>query len=98
MSNSTVKVVPFEKKDSVTEHGGGGGGGISPITNIFIKRVTNGWIITSMSHDLGEEVSDNYEGVDLTEVFDTDGSDDGDKQAILAIIESMGLENQIKLR
>lgn len=67
---------------------GDDGGDIVRSESITIKSVSNGWVITTSFED-GEEV---------TEVFDTDGNDNGNLQTIRCIIESMGLENEIKLK
>ena len=58
------------------------------IESVHIKKVLNGWIITS-TYDNEEEV---------VEVFDISGTDNGHRQAILAIMESMGIQQEIKLK
>jgi len=74
------------KSEDDTDFKDGDDGGFTPFESITIKHVSNGWMITT-SYEDGEEV---------TEVFDIDGKDNGDLQAVKAIIESMGLENSIK--
>lgn len=75
-------------KDSESDFGDGDDGGVVASENISIKPVDNGWIITTFFED-GDEV---------VEVFDNDGADNGDLQAVQCILESMGLENKIKIK
>ena len=58
------------------------------IESIVIKKVTNGWMIVTVFEDDSES----------TEVFDLDGNDNGNLQAVKCILESMGLEKEIKIK
>ena len=58
------------------------------IDNIAIKRVDNGWMICVIYEDESESLY----------VFDVGGKDDGDKDAVKHILESMGLENTVKIK
>jgi len=55
---------------------------------IVIKAVSNGWCVTTIYED----------GEDIIEVFDTDGTDNGNLQTIKCILTSMGLEQEIKVK
>lgn len=56
--------------------------------SINIKQASNGWVVTTSYED----------GSEITEVFDNDGSDNGDLQAVKAILESMGVEDKVKIK
>ena len=71
-----------------TKHSDGDDGGIVSTESIIIKSVDNGWIIETFFED--ESI--------VVEVFDNDGKDNGNVQALNCIVQSMGLESEIKLR
>lgn len=58
------------------------------VDQIVIKRVDNGWMVAVIYDDETESMF----------VFNVEGEDDGDKDAIKQILESMGLENVIKIQ
>lgn len=58
------------------------------VEQIIIKRGENGWIIIVMYEDDTESMF----------VYNVDDKNDGDKEAVKQILESMGLENTIKLK
>lgn len=69
------------------EYGDGDDGDNTPMDSVTVKSISNGWMITTTFDD----------GDDVVEAFDTDGKDDGDLQTVKCILESMGLENKIKV-
>lgn len=90
MQNSGAAILQFpsEEKKPIIKDGDGEDGDKVYIDNIIIAMATNGWIITS--------VYDNDE--DVTEVFNWESDKEANKKTILAIIESMGLQEEVKLR
>jgi len=65
---------------------GDDGGEFESFEAVTVRQVANGWMITTSYED----------GSEVIEVFDNDGSDNGDLQAVKAIIESMGLDTTVK--
>ena len=59
-----------------------------PTESINIRSVDNGWMITTVFED----------GSEVIEVFNTDGKDNGNIEAIKCVIESMGIEHEAKLK
>ena len=74
--------------DPMTKDGDGGDGEIISVASITINSVDNGWIITTTFEDETE----------ITEVYDVSGNDDGNRQAVECVIDSMGLQNDIKIK
>lgn len=68
--------------------GDGDDGEFTPTENINIKSVANGWMVTTSFED----------GTEVVEVFDTDGNDNGNLQTVQAVLESMGVEDEIKIK
>lgn len=76
------------RTETLTKDGDGDGGDFVQVEGIVIKSVSNGWVITTY-----------FEGDEkVIEVFDTDGNDNGNLQAIKCIIESMGIGDEIKIK
>ena len=73
---------------TTTKDGDGGDTEIEGLANINVKKVDNGWIINTEYDDAD----------DVTEVFNNTEQSDGNRKAIQAIIESMGLENEVFLK
>ena len=71
-----------------TEYGDGDDGGVVATETIIIRSADNGWIIETFFEDDSS----------VTEVFDNDGKDNGNIQAVNCILQSMGLESEIKIR
>ena len=71
-----------------TEYGDGDDGGVVATETIIIRSADNGWIIETFFEDDSS----------VTEVFDNDGKDNGNAQAVNCILQSMGLESEIKIR
>lgn len=65
------------------------GDGVVGISEITIKKADNGWVITSLFAD--EEMTE------IIEVFNVEDLKDGEKKAVQCIIDSMGLQNNIKI-
>ncbi len=76
------------KQRNQTKHGDEDGTDVVSSELVQIKSVDNGWIITTFFED----------GSEVIEVFDTEGADDGDLQALSCIIESLGLEQSFVVR
>ena len=75
------------KQRNQTKHGDEDGTDAVSSELVQIKAVDNGWMITTMFED----------GSEVIEVFDKEGADDGDLQALSCIIESLGLEQAYKV-
>lgn len=86
-SNNAIKLL-HDKKDPYTKDGDGDDGEIISVEKIEISAVTNGWIVHTM-YENGDE---------FVEVFDVDGVDNGNRQAVECIMESMGISHEIKLK
>lgn len=86
-SNNAVKFIPKNSGPSFKD-GDGDDGEIVLLEKIEVSSVSNGWVIHSF-YENGDE---------FVEVFDTDGTDDGNRQAVQCIIESMGLDKEIKVK
>ena len=71
-----------------TQYGDGDDGGIVAVETIIIRSADNGWIIETFYED----------DSNFVEVFDNDGKDNGNLQAVNCILQSMGLESEIKIR
>jgi len=65
-----------------------GDDGESYVDQIVVKRVDNGWMIAVVYEDEGESMF----------VFNVDGKNNGDKDAVKQIVESMGLESVVKFK
>ena len=67
---------------------GDGDDGETYVDQIVVKRVDNGWMIAVVYEDEGESMF----------VFNVSDKNDGDKDAVKQIVESMGLESVIKFK
>lgn len=81
---SAIEALDF----SVKNKDGDGSEEIVEFEYMTIAPTSNGWMITTVYND----------GSEVIEAFDNDGNDNGNLQTIRAILESMGLQNEIKVK
>ena len=90
--SNTLKLLSGIEKETpktVIKDGDGGGEEIVEIYNIVIGIASNGWVVTSL-YDNEDEI---------TEVFTVTGEGTvGHKEAVQAIIESMGVQDLVKIK